>query len=280
MTVESNDDNHNILSILPFVNNFLRREFYNEDDIAKIDKDFYSSRRRELKEILMNPNVDFRIRGIYFEDFTLLRFFHSYSLQEEIGLLFHPVEYLNEQIEINFPLLIFNYLNIIFILKRLKSNLITFPIEKIYKMRNDFEMTEYERNKIFLVSLINSNYGLIDSYIYMPKGRFEIKIGDPTVASLKLDIPENQDLLVCLQMKKDSQVVFNEYNSIMTNWEVKKEQLKIIYPECFFLLFLVTQSSQKERGMSRISFNKKGKDVCLVFADEANYSYFFDNKIK
>ena len=107
MTVETGiNDHYKISSILPFVRTFLMKEFYNEETFCKIDENFYSTRRKELISILIDSKTESRTRGIYFEEFTLLRFSQSYIKKEEIGLLFHPVVYLNEHDEINYSVLI------------------------------------------------------------------------------------------------------------------------------------------------------------------------------
>lgn len=142
-------------------------------------------------------------------------------------------------------------------------------------MGKDSEMKKYGKDKFYLVNLLNINYGSIDSYIFMPNGRYTLKIGDNQTVTLRMEIPQNHDILICLQMKKDLQVVFDEYNLIITKWEKKKAELKEIHQNCLFLLFLVTQSTRKEDGRKRESFKKEDKDVYIVFADEANYSYFF-----
>lgn len=144
-------------------------------------------------------------------------------------------------------------------------------------MSNDSEMLSYAQNKPYLIVMKNTNYFLLDSYIFLPHGLFQMRLTDPTVISLQLDIIKPDiNLLLCLQIKKDLEVVLNQYSQIVNEWEEKKSNLEKIYNNCSFLLVLATQSYKVETGKQIISFKKDDTDICILFADEVNSKYFID----
>ena len=144
-------------------------------------------------------------------------------------------------------------------------------------MSNDSEMLSYAQNKPYLIVIKNTNYFLLDSYIFLPHGLFQMNLTDPTVISLQLDIIKPDiNLLLCLQIKKDLEVVLNQYSQIVNEWEEKKSNLEKIYNNCSFLLVLATQSYKVETGKQIISFKKDDTDICILFADEVNSKYFID----
>ena len=137
-------------------------------------------------------------------------------------------------------------------------------------------MASYRTDKSFLILMRNTNYCLIDSYIFLPHGLFQHQYLDLQVESLKYKINPDLNVLICLQMKKDLEVVKEEYNKILTNWKSKIDKdLKKYYPNCNFLLFLVTQSLVMETGRSVESFNHADDGVFIMLVDKTNSTYFY-----
>lgn len=122
----------------------------------------------------------------------------------------------------------------------------------------------------------NTNYSVLDSLIFVPKNIFQIKNTKSGVNSLKLKNKPKQNILICIQIKKDLQVVLDEYSRILDQWKDKKNHLENYYSNCYFLLVLLTQSKQVESGKIKTDFKHTESDVCILFADKLNSKYFFN----
>lgn len=121
----------------------------------------------------------------------------------------------------------------------------------------------------------NSNYSILDSYIFLPFNTFQINL-PKGINSSELKFEKDYNVLICLQIKKDLQVVLNEYLNIVSQWKIKKVKLENYFKKCHFLLVLVTQSCVAENGKTIESFSHKDSDIFIMFADEINSKYFFD----
>lgn len=140
-------------------------------------------------------------------------------------------------------------------------------------MKEDEEIINFPQNKCYLVLPMFSNYGLIDYYIFIPNNGNAQIINDTSVNDLELQL--NKDLLICIQIKKDFQVIVDEYKEITQGWKKKKLKLKEKYPNSGIYLFLITQSERKEDGKKVTNFQQNENDIFLVFVDVINNVFFY-----
>ena len=137
-------------------------------------------------------------------------------------------------------------------------------------------MANFDQEVSHLVLMKSSNYATLDDYIYLPNTQFNITLSHPDTVTLDLHIPKENNVLICFQIKKDFQVVLDNFDDINEIWKEKKIKLKEIYKETSIFLCFITESRNKENAKVVTKFSKKKEDVLFAFTDTSNVKYFYE----
>ena len=102
----------------------------------------------------------------------------------------------------------------------MNSDSLKFRITKIHQLsNNDSEMANFDQEVSHLVLMKSSNYATLDDYIYLPNTQFNITPSHPDTVTLDLHIPKENNVLICFQIKKDFQVVLDNFDDINEIWK-------------------------------------------------------------
>ena len=154
-------------------------------------------------------------------------------------------------------------------MQKWKSELITFELEKHVKFFNLSEITKFitdpvNANISFYFKALKTNEKATDSIIYFQKGN--------DLLAIFLQIPTDSKILMCLQMKKDIDVVMDKKAEIIKKWTEKKAEIAKEFPGAKYFLFIVTKLGSSEHKMN----NPFGNDIYFIFSDKEKENTIFN----